>query len=193
VTIFALIRHMPTAWNGAARLQGRADPPLDPEAALSWLSPPELADFRWLSSPLSRAVSTAQRLGIAEPGIEPRLTEMDWGDWEGQTLAELRRSLGAEMAAEEAKGLDFRPPGGESPRDVQARIRPLLAEIALAGRDTAAVTHKGVIRAVFALASGWDMLGKLPHRLSWSAAHCFRLDPDGHPSVDRLNIPLGPR
>jgi probable phosphoglycerate mutase len=115
---------------------------------------------------------------------------MDWGEWEGQTLAELRQSLGAEMTAEEAKGLDFRPPGGESPHDVQARIRPLLAEIASEGCDTAVVTHKGVIRAVFALATGWDMRGKPPCRLSWSAAHLFRLDPYGHPSIDHLNILL---
>jgi probable phosphoglycerate mutase len=34
------------------------------------------------------------------------------------------------MAAAEAAGVDLRPPGGESPREVQARIRPMLAEIA---------------------------------------------------------------
>jgi broad specificity phosphatase PhoE len=67
---------------------------------------------------------------------------------------------------------------------------PLLAEIAAAGRPTAAITHKGVIRANLALATDWDMLGKPPHRLSWSAAHLFRLDPAGHPAVERLNIPL---
>jgi broad specificity phosphatase PhoE len=189
VTRLALIRHMPTAWNTAGRLQGRADPVPDPNQMPEWRLPPELGDFHWLSSPLGRAVATAKRLGI-RAAAEPRLTEMDWGEWEGQTLADLRQRLGAEMAAEEAKGLDFRPPAGESPRDVQARIRPLLAEIASKSRDTAAVTHKGVIRAVFALATGWDMRGKPHGRLSFPAAHLFRLDPDGHPSIDRLNIPL---
>jgi broad specificity phosphatase PhoE len=193
VTLFALIRHMPTAWNAAGRLQGRVDAPLDPEAIPAWRLPPGFADFRWLSSPLDRAIATARQLGIEALEIELRLTEMDWGEWQGQTLAGLRQALGAAMAAEEAKGLDFRPPGGESPRDVQARLRLLLAEIALVARDTAAVTHKGVIRAMFALATGWDMLDKPPHRLSWSAAHCFRLDRDGHPRIDRLNIALGPQ
>jgi broad specificity phosphatase PhoE len=190
MTLLALIRHMPTALNSAGRLQGRADAPLDPDIAPTWRLPSELSNFRWLSSPLQRAVATAQRLGIGAPGIEPRLTEMDWGAWEDHTLAELRRTLGAEMAAAEARGLDFRPSGGESPRDVQARLGSLFAEIAAAGRSTGAVTHKGVIRAVFALATGWDMLGKPPCRLSWSAAHCFRLDRSGHPSVDRLNLSL---
>jgi broad specificity phosphatase PhoE len=189
VTLLALIRHMPTAWNCSGRLQGRADPVPEPAALPDWRVPPDLAGFRWLSSPLARAAATARRLGV-DPGIEPRLVEMAWGEWEGHTLADLRARLGEAMAALEDRGLDFRPPGGESPRDVQARVAPLLAEIARAGQPTAAITHKGVIRAVLALATGWDMLGKPPHRLSWSAAHLFRLDPAGDPSVERFNIVL---
>jgi probable phosphoglycerate mutase len=115
---------------------------------------------------------------------------MTWGEWEGFTLPELRDSFRGTLDELEAQGLDFRAPGGESPRDVQARVKPLLAEIAAAGVSTAAVTHKGVIRAVFALATGWDMLGKPPYRLSWSAAHMFRIDRAGHPTVEQLNIPL---
>jgi probable phosphoglycerate mutase len=143
-----------------------------------------------LSSPLLRAVATAQRLGAVRPAVEPRLTEMDWGEWEGFTLAELRTRFGPAMAAAEARGLDFRPPGGESPRDVQARLGPLLAEIAAEGRPVVAVTHKGVIRAVLARATGWDMQGKPPARLSWDAAHLFRLAADGSPRVERLNLAL---
>jgi len=188
-TLVALIRHMPTAWNGERRLQGQRDTPLDPDALPNWKLPPELAGFRCLSSPLRRAVTTAERLGL-DPRIEPRLGEMAWGEWEGRTLAELRAEFGTEMAALEARGLDFRPPGGESPRDVQVRVAPLLAELAAAGAPTVAVTHKGVIRAVLALATGWGMLGKPPYRLSWSAAHLFRLDRHGQPTVDRLNLPL---
>jgi probable phosphoglycerate mutase len=190
VTLFALIRHMPTAWNAAGRLQGGEDVPVDSATAPKWQIPPELAHFRWLTSPLRRARDTARLLGIPEPVIEPRLSEMHWGKWEGETLAGLRVRLGAEMAAIEAAGLDLRPPGGESPREVQARLRPLLTEIAQSGRPTAAVTHKGVIRAVLALATGWDMRDKPPHRLDWSAAHLFRLDASGEPRIARLNVAL---
>ena len=190
MTLFALIRHMPTAWNAAGRLQGGEDVPVDSARAPEWQVPPELAHFRWLTSPLRRARDTARLLGILEPVIEPRLSEMRWGKWEGKTLTELRDRLGAEMVVAEAAGLDLRPPDGESPREVQARLRPLLAEIAQSGRPTAAVTHKGVIRAVLALATGWDMRDKPPHRLDWSAAHLFRLDENGEPSIARLNVAL---
>ena len=190
MTFLALIRHLPTVWNEEGRLQGRTDtPPSRCERTSPWHAPVEIAHYRWLSSPLERCDATARRLGV-DAAVEPRLIEMDWSEWEGHTLAELRASLGDAMAAAEAKGLDFRPPGGESPRDVQARIAPLLAELAASGRDTAAITHKGVIRAVLSLATGWDMLGKPPYRLSRSAAHLFRLDSRGHPSIERLNLPL---
>jgi probable phosphoglycerate mutase len=190
MTRLALIRHLPTAWNREGRLQGRADPPLDLAAAPDLRLPAELAGFRVLASPLRRAVETASWLGLAEIAIEPRLIEMDWGEWQGQTLAELRARHGPGMATREAQGLDFRPPGGESPRDVQARVAPLLKQIAAAGRPTAAITHNGVIRAVYALATGWDMRGEPPARLDWPAAHLFHLDRDGHPSVERLNLAL---
>ena len=188
MTSLALIRHMPTVWNREGRLQGRRDTPLDPEARPDWRLPAELAGYRFLASPLRRARDTAALLGI-EPQPDPRLTEMTWGEWEGYTLRDLRSTF-ADIDELEAQGLDFRTPGGESPRDVQNRVRPLLAEIAASGRPTAAVTHKGVIRPIFALATGWNMLGKQPCRLSWSAAHLFRLDLNGHPAIERLNLPL---
>lgn len=179
------------------RIQGRTDIPLSAEgraAVAAWRLPPELAAFDAVSSPLGRAVETAEALcagaGVGGPRIEPRLAEMDWGEWEGRRLEELRRELGGAMAANEARGLDFRPEGGESPRDVLARLLPWLAEVGAAGRPTLAVTHKGVIRALLAEAVGWDMTGKPPVRLDWSSAHVFAVDRRGGPRLDRANLSL---
>jgi broad specificity phosphatase PhoE len=96
--------------------------------------------------------------------------------------------LGAPDAGHEPRGLDFRPPGGESPRAVIERIKPWLRQIAAAGVPTLAVTHRGVIRAILAEASGWDMRGKPPAKLDWRAVHFFMLDAQGRPSVERLNV-----
>jgi probable phosphoglycerate mutase len=188
MTLLALIRHAPTAWSREGRMQGRSDVPLALPLP-DWHWPEALDGFRVIASPLARAVETARLLGVAA-APEPLLTEMDWGDWEGETLFGLRTRLGRAMDDAEAAGLDFRPPAGESPRDVQARLAPLLRDIGRRGETTAAVTHKGVIRAVFAQATRWDMLGKPPARLSWEAAHLFWLDGEGRPSVHQLNIPL---
>lgn len=188
-----LIRHGATAWNEAGRIQGRSDPPLSEAgraAVAAWRLPPEAGNAHWLSSPLTRARATAEMLHGAAVAAEPRLIETDWGTWEGKALAELRTELGPAMAENEARGLDFRPPGGESPRDVQDRIRPLLAELAAGSGTTVAVTHKGVIRAVYALASGWDMRAKPPVKLRDGCAQSFTLEAGGQPHVERLNIPL---
>ena len=196
MTRLAVIRHGPTAWNAEGRIQGHSDVPLSAPgraAVRTWRLPGEIAgaDWRWISSPLRRARETAALLNPeAEVCTDARLVEMDWGAWEGRVLSELRAAGGSGMADAEARGLDFRPPGGESPRDVQARIAPLLAGLARAGGGHLAVTHKGVLRALYAWASGWDMTGRPPVKLRDACAHVYALDDEGRPSVEALNLDL---
>jgi len=188
----ALLRHAPTAWNLERRLQGRADVPLAPEgrAQIRCRRVPEpWAGWRALASPLARCIETATLLGLAV-AVEPRLVEMDWGAYQGLTFDELRARFGADFAANERRGLDLAPPDGESPRAVQARLAPLLAEIAAAGRPTLAVAHRGVIRAVYARAVGWDMTGEPADALDHTALQIFALDDAGGLRIERLNVAL---
>ncbi len=193
MTYLALIRHGATEWNRKGLIQGHTDISLDDGGraeVAGWTIPAELAGFHWISSPFERALETAEILSGVRPPTDARLGEMAWGDWEGRTLADLRAELGEEMAAREAKGLDFKAPGGESPREVQIRVQPLLAEIFAAGEDTVAVCHKGVIRAIYALAADWNMLGKPPEKLRNGCVQVFTLDETGHPSPHRLNLEM---
>jgi broad specificity phosphatase PhoE len=195
MTRLALIRHARTDWNEQGLIQGHTDRPLSADGCIQaggWRVPEELAGFAWVAGPLTRTRETARILLGHDVPAEPALVEAGWGEWEGRSLAELDALLGDAFAENEARGLDFQPPGGESPRQVQARLRPWLARVARAGRPTAAVTHKGVIRAALGLATGWDFLGKPPARLDWACAHLFALEVDGQPRVERLNIPLVP-
>lgn len=194
MTRLLMLRHGPTAWNEAGRIQGRSDPPLSSRGragVAAWVLPPQAAGARWLCSPLARARETAAILHRGSVEIEPRLVETDWGEWEGQTLPELRAALGEAMAANEARGLDFRPPGGESPREVQDRLRPLLTDLAEWPQTVVAVSHKGVLRALYALACGWDLRGRPPAKLRDGCAHLFVIAPDGQPAIEHLNMPLG--
>lgn len=193
MTRLLLIRHAPTTWNEAKRIQGRTDEPLSEAGraqAARWRLPPCFGAFSWMTSPLTRCRQTAQLMGAVDTVADGRLIEMAWGEWEGRTLEALRRELGSAMTENEARGLDFTPPGGESPRMVQNRLRPLLAEIADCARPRVAVTHRGVIRAVLSLATGWDMEGKPPARIDAFGSHLFQLSARGVPRVERLNIPL---
>ncbi len=186
MTPLALVRHADTAWSVDGRVQGAADVPLLTGQTIRLAE--DLRAMRVVTSPLRRCVQTAELLGAPHAEREPRLAEMRWGNWEGRRLADLRRELGPAMAENEARGWDFRPEGGESPREVLARVRPWLVEVAAHGRPTLAITHRGVIRVVLAHALGWDLRGKPPAKLDWRAAHLFALAPDGTPAVERLNV-----
>lgn len=190
---FAVLRHARTSWNEQHRLQGRADSPLSQSGQASLAGrvlPPPFAGYEILSSPLERCLATARALGIADPRVEARLIETDWGGYEGRTLAELRAERGEELAVNESRGLDFRAPGGESPREVRARLATLLVERAAEGLPATAFTHRGVIRALLSLALDWDMLGEQPVQLDWECLHLFVLDAAGRPLLERPNIPL---
>ncbi|KAB0677757.1 histidine phosphatase family protein [Aureimonas leprariae] len=185
---FLLLRHAATDWNERGLIQGRADVPLSPagrDAASGWRLPPFAAGWTVVASPLGRARETAEAMGLV-PRLDPAFIEMDWGASEGRTLAELRAEGGEPFAANEVRGLDFRSENGESPREVGARA---LEGLRLLGGNSAIVTHKGVIRALLASATGWDMRGKAPVRLLPGTAHHFRLN-EGL-SLVQANIPLG--
>ena len=188
MTLVALLRHGETAWNAEGRIQGQTDVPLSEEgrAVVRAASlPAACRGMRVVTSPLGRCAETAALLGFPDAQREPRLMEMDWGAWQGRLLADLRRTLGTAMKENEDRGLDFRPPGGESPREVMARVKSWLAE---QRAPTLAVTHRGVIRVVLAAATGWNMLGKPPAKLDWTAVHLFDVDEDGQPRVRELNV-----
>lgn len=192
-----LIRHAPTPWNRAKRLQGRSNIALDAAGravAISWRDAASVwANWQIVASPLLRAKETAALLFPGRPvSLEPRLAEMNFGDWEGKTLRDLRAEPGGEAARRELLGLDFHAPGGESPRQVQQRLRPLLLELAGRNQATVAVAHKAVLRALYALAIDWDMTVKPPEKIHANSAHHFQVDDHGQPHLMRLNISLLP-
>jgi probable phosphoglycerate mutase len=202
--IVTLLRHGSTEWNEQGRMQGRRDIPLSErgqQQVRAWRVPADLsalsaeasaAPVSWVSSPLRRAVATAQILSGETPRTDDALTEMDWGDWEGFTLDELRSRHGEAFLRNEAAGLDFRPPGGESPRDVMLRVRSWLARVGADRQPVVAVTHNGVLRAVLAVATGWDMTCKPPIRLRDNTLHRFVAGADGAVSILRCNLALTP-
>ena len=122
MTKLALIRHGHTDWNRAGRIQGRTDIPLDEGARVElqgYKLPNAWADADLISSPLLRAQQTAEIISGRAPTLNDSLIEMNWGDWEGRIRAELAETLGDAFRENEARGLDFTPPNGESPRMVQ--------------------------------------------------------------------------
>ena len=165
----------------AVRRESPYVPPEDEDPVLSKLSLKALypqSVWRWVRD-ASMAPGRYNQEGVWVPtGAAERLLP--------QARAE---GLAARRRAAQGGGLDLAPPGGESPRQVQQRLRPWLRTVTV---PTLALSHKGIIRAIYALATGWTMLGKPAHQLHWDCVQLFSLDNAGHPHIERLNIPLTP-
>lgn len=175
----ALIRHGHTTWNRAGRIQGRTDIPLDQDAAqhLATLALPAPWDTAALvSSPLRRAVDTAELISGKTPVSLPALIEMDWGAWEGKKGLDLLASPGSGYRHIEDWGWTYRPPGGESPAEVRARLQPWLASLRT---DTVAVCHIGIMRVLMAEATGWDFDGPAPFRIKRDRLFVLEITRDG--------------
>jgi broad specificity phosphatase PhoE len=149
VTLY-LARHGRTAANAGGLLLGRADPVLD---ELGVLQAAALANVvtpaRVVSSPLARCRATAAAFGVAVE-VDERWIELDYGDWDTRPLADIPRADWDRWRAD----LDFRPPGGETLRELGARVRSACEDLVDAARDTdvVVVTHVSPLKAALAWA-----------------------------------------
>jgi broad specificity phosphatase PhoE len=159
------VRHGLTDWNSAGRLQGRHDVPLNDigrvQAAQCGAILRDLlacdgvtaAQCGYVSSPLVRARATMEimRATLGLPslgyGIDPRLAEISFGDWEGLTYAEVIARAADVVARREADKWNFRPPGGETYQEVALRAGAWYATLE---RETIVAAHGGIARALIA-------------------------------------------
>ena len=175
----ALIRHGHTEWNRAGRIQGRTDIPLDAEARAQLATrvlPAPWCSAALVSSPLARAVETAELISGKTPVTVPALMEMDWGAWEGKRGVALLGDPDIDYRHIEDWGWDYRPPGGESPADVSARLTPWVNGLAT---DTVAVCHIGIMRVLLAKATGWNFDGEAPFRIKRDRLFILEITDEG--------------
>jgi probable phosphoglycerate mutase len=185
----ALLRHGPTEWNALGRVQGHTDIPLSEAglAKMAVLRLPVLAT-RVYASPLLRARQTAQALGLKDPILDPRLMEQNWGVWEGLTRDEILSRHGADAFVKAGSGEAFRPGNGESTGELHARLASFLKDMTLDDSDAVVVTHLGILRAAYTLATGWAMTTPMPAELDISKILLLSLDAEGRPAIEALNL-----
>jgi broad specificity phosphatase PhoE len=159
------VRHGLTEWNVQRRLQGRLDVPLNDEGRSQARRCGQIlrrrfahdgrvpGDFVYVSSPLVRARETMElvraTIGLPAAGyeVDPRLAEIDFGDWEGLTYQDVVKRDGDVVARRESDKWGFLPPGGESYAQVTARVGAWYDEL---GRDAVVAAHGGTARALLA-------------------------------------------
>jgi len=183
-----LIRHGETEWTLSGQHTGRTDIPLTERGRKqARLLEPLLSTANFalvLSSPLQRARETCELAGLGpRMDIEPDLMEWDYGEYEGITSKEIKRTAPNWMVFTDGC------PGGETPDQVGARVDRLIRRIRpIAGR-VALFAHGHLLRVFVARWIGFPP----------SAGQHFLLDTStvgvlgyyqGVPAVKRWNAPV---
>jgi broad specificity phosphatase PhoE len=145
-----LLRHGETEWSKSGQHTGRTELDLtengreQAKVTAEALAALKLDNPLVISSPRKRALVTAELAGLTVDEVSPLLAEWDYGDYEGLTTAEIRRTVPAWMIWTHGA------PGGESVADVSARADQAvtLALEHLATRDVVFVSHGHFSRSV---------------------------------------------
>lgn len=139
------------------------------------------------SSPLKRCLTVAALLGA--PVCDPRLAEMDFGDWEMQPFDAIPRQHIDTWAR---KPFGFRPPRGETGQEVAARALVAMSDILDTCQEALIVSHGGPLRCIVGQLLGLPMNAwleiDLPH-----GALCELAQTGGSWRLIRLLRPAPPR
>lgn len=159
-----LIRHGETEWSLSGAHTSRTDLPLTPRGKeKAAMIRAELTDRNFalvLTSPLQRARETCEAAGFGELAlVDPNLQELDYGDYEGRTTAEIQRERPGWSLWKDGC------PNGETFEHAAARAESVIARALAADGDTALFAHGHILRI---LAACW--LGLAP-----DAARLFAL------------------
>ena len=139
MTDLVLVRHGETVWHAEGRYAGSSDIELSAQGRQQaerlgrWASRAGLAAL-WVS-PLRRTQATAAPAATAAgltPRSDERLREVDFGQAEGRTLAEMESAFPDELRAFFGDPVGAHLPGGEDPRTAADRAVEGLSEIAAA-------------------------------------------------------------
>jgi alpha-ribazole phosphatase len=162
-----LIRHGQTNWNLEQRFQGQSDIPLNETGrkqanALAERLAAEKFDAVY-SSDLQRATETAKIICTSQIHPDPRLREVNFGDWEGMIYDEIKVKYPETLAAWEADIFKNAPPHGETLEQLSIRVQSMLDELRKKHEDQniLIVAHGGVLQTLICLAL------KLPPTMYW--------------------------
>lgn len=160
MTRLLLVRHGETNLNTQSRMQGQSDEPLNERGrgqaeALRERLAGETVHAVYASD-LRRAWETATLIGCMPVTADPRLREMNFGEWEGLSYADIQARDKDVLARWGAEVMDFTPPGGENLRQFAKRVEPVLGELAQKHEKETVliVAHGGSLQLLIALALG---------------------------------------
>jgi 2,3-bisphosphoglycerate-dependent phosphoglycerate mutase len=161
MSYLVMMRHGESQWNRENRFTGFTDVDLNETGIMeAKRAGQELKGIKFdkvYTSTLKRAYNTAQ-IALAEAGQLPPmvkhddLRERDYGDLTGLNKDETRKKFGDEQVHIWRRSYDVRPPGGESLKDVVARVQPYYEQHILPdlrkGKNILLAAHGNTLRAM---------------------------------------------
>ncbi len=166
-----LMRHGETAWSLSGQHTGRTDIPLTEQGeqdARQLAERLHAVEFsRVFTSPLQRARRTCELAGLGEVAeIEPDLVEWDYGDYEGQRPADIRKSRPDWNVFRDGC------PGGESPAQASERADRVIARLRTLEGNIALFSHGHFGRVLAARWIGLE-IRQAQHLLLSTASVCI--------------------
>jgi alpha-ribazole phosphatase len=144
-------------------------------------------------SDLSRCLETARIIGARcslEPSPFPELREIDLGQWDGQPFETIQSRDPAAFLERGDRIADYRPPDGESFRDLQERVWPVFKKIVQSSSGpTLIVTHAGVIRVLLCQILGMPLENLFSIGQAHGALNIIAVRPK-HWSLQAINLQL---
>jgi alpha-ribazole phosphatase len=172
--VLYLIRHLPTAGNRERKYIGWTDEPISKSVEWNW-SLPETPKHVYGSDLRRARQSAALYFPQASFDADAGWRECNFGEFEGKTYAELEKNKDYRKWIDDPYA--FAPPGGESLRDVEARVVTALTQLP---NRAVVVTHGGPIRAILTKFSpdkkgfwSWEIPHGTGYRLEWECDKAF--------------------
>jgi 2,3-bisphosphoglycerate-dependent phosphoglycerate mutase len=150
-----LVRHGQSVWHGENRYAGISDIELTETGRAQARALMRCAQREQpalvVCSPLMRAIETARPAVEAcglELEVDDRLREVDFGEWEGRTLGEIREADPTAVERFEDDPVQHGFPGGEPLSEAAQRVLEVFRELdkAYARQTVLVVAHNTVIR-----------------------------------------------
>jgi len=109
--------------------------------------------------------------------IEPKLAEINFGDWDGQAMAILHQQYPTQLAQFWQTPWQFTPPNGEPLSQFSVRVDQAWQRLLEQRNNTLVICHSGVIRYLIAKILGMPLPGN-KHLVALNIGYAARVDID---------------
>jgi len=193
LTRLLLVRHGETDWTIQGRFLGHTNLPLNERGQRQAAAVAKALSCETIhtiyTSDLCRAMTTAQAIAAiqesslkAAPVVpDPRLREVNFGEWDGLTYAEMLRRDPDSVNAWQGDFLKTAPPGGESLGQLAGRLKSFLEDVeSFYPEETfVIVAHAGSLQSLLCMALGVSLKMHWQFPLSPASISQISLYPEG--------------